>query len=143
MNSLRVLLSCQRTLRIPPTPSILSLTPSCHQTPVVLQCLQKTITTSPTLSVENPKVQKMQRKHEQMMANSEQDRDVINLDALAKSDNKGVTEEAELEDVAESSVFQLYPDETTANQLFNGIPFKDLPYVTLILHRNNTRLIAR
>merc|ERR1712179_708441 len=24
-----------------------------------------------------------------------------------------------------------------------GIPFKDLPYVTMVLHRNNTKLIAR
>ena len=91
--------------------------------------------------MENPKVLKMQRKHEQLMANTEQDTDVINLDALAKSENKGSKDEED--DVLENSVFSLYPDETTANQLFNGIPFKDLPYVTLKLHRNNTRLIAR
>ena len=141
MNSLRLLLSsCPKSLRLPPTPNISYLLQTCHQAPG-LQCLQKTISTSPILSVENPKVLKMQRKHEQLMANTEQDTDVINLDALAKSENKGSKDEED--DVLENSVFSLYPDETTANQLFNGIPFKDLPYVTLKLHRNNTRLIAR
>jgi hypothetical protein len=39
--------------------------------------------------------------------------------------------------------FVLYPDENTPDLLYNGIKFKDLPYVTLRLHRNNTRLISR
>merc|ERR1719184_626158 len=57
--------------------------------------------------------------------------EVINLDTLAKVEEK------------EEEGFKQFPDETTSEQLFNGIPFKDLPYVTMVLHRNNTKLIAR
>ena len=60
--------------------------------------------------------------------------DVINLDTLAKVEEE--VEEGE-------QPFSLFPDETTADQMFNGVPFKDLPYVTMVLHRNNTKLIAR
>jgi hypothetical protein len=35
--------------------------------------------------------------------------------------------------------FKLYPDENTADTLFNGIKYKDLPYVTIICHKNNTK----
>merc|ERR1712183_399052 len=59
--------------------------------------------------------------------------EVINLDTLAK-----VEHEEEVKDT-----FTTFPDENTSEQLFNGIPFKDLPYVTMVLHRNNTKLIAR
>ena len=38
--------------------------------------------------------------------------------------------------------FQVYPDIDTPDQLFNGVPFKDLPYVLLVLHKNNTKLHA-
>ena len=60
--------------------------------------------------------------------------EVINLDTLAKV-------EVETEEVKDT--FTTFPDETTSEQLFNGTAFKDLPYVTMVLHRNNTKLIAR
>ena len=59
--------------------------------------------------------------------------EVINLDSLAKVES-GEEQEQEISE---------FPDETTSEQIFNGIAFKDLPYVTMVLHRNNTRLIAR
>jgi len=38
--------------------------------------------------------------------------------------------------------FQVHPDIDTPDQLFNGTPFKDLPYVMMVLHKNNTKLHA-
>lgn len=35
--------------------------------------------------------------------------------------------------------FQLYPDEMTADTLFNGVKYSNLPYVTINLTLNNTR----
>ena len=58
--------------------------------------------------------------------------EVVNLDSLASA-----------EVVKADEVFSVFPDENTSERLYNGIPFKDLPYVLLLLHRNNTRLIAR
>ncbi|XP_023328791.1 28S ribosomal protein S11, mitochondrial [Eurytemora carolleeae] len=39
--------------------------------------------------------------------------------------------------------FKRFPDEETPDLLFNGIKFKDLPYVLMRLHKHNTRLVAR
>jgi len=36
----------------------------------------------------------------------------------------------------------LYPDETTADKIFNGIKYRDLPYVTIKCTKNNTRFWA-
>lgn len=38
--------------------------------------------------------------------------------------------------------FQVFPDEKTHDQLFNGIKFTDIPIVLIRLHRNNTKLNA-
>ena len=38
--------------------------------------------------------------------------------------------------------FQLYPDEMTAESLYNGIKYKDLPIVTIVCHKNNTKFYA-
>ena len=38
--------------------------------------------------------------------------------------------------------FKLLPDETTADTLFNGIKFKDLPFVAVVCHKNNTKFYA-
>jgi len=38
--------------------------------------------------------------------------------------------------------FKIYPDETTADTLFNGIKYKDLPYVTVICTKNHTKFHA-
>jgi len=38
--------------------------------------------------------------------------------------------------------FQVYPDEETAETLFNGIKYKDLPYVHVEMSANNTRMSA-
>ena len=37
---------------------------------------------------------------------------------------------------------QVFPDEKTHDQLFNGIKFTDIPIVLMRLHRNNTKLNA-
>ena len=36
----------------------------------------------------------------------------------------------------------MFPDETTADTLYNGIKYKDLPYVTIKCTKNNTRMAA-
>ena len=54
-----------------------------------------------------------------------------------ESDN--VEENIDALTTAMTDRFQLFPDETTSNQIFNGIKFKDLPYVTIKCHKNNTR----
>lgn len=46
------------------------------------------------------------------------------------------TEESEY---VSGAAFQLYPDETTADKLFNGVKYKDLPYVTIKCTFNHTR----
>ena len=38
--------------------------------------------------------------------------------------------------------FRLYPDETTADTLYNGIKYKDLPFVTIVCQKNNTKFYA-
>ena len=62
--------------------------------------------------------------------------DTLTLDQSAAGDNS--PEEGE-----QSGRFQLYPDDTTPDQLFNGIAFKDLPIVFVKMHKNNTRLWSR
>ena len=75
----------------------------------------------------------------QSLQKAETESELISLDALAGHEAANAVEEGE--DVQQT--FSLHPDETTADQLFNGTPFKDLPYVTLKIHKNNTKLIAR
>ena len=53
------------------------------------------------------------------------------------SDNIEENFEALTEAVQEE--FQIFPDETTSEKLFNGIKFKDLPYVTIKCNFNHTR----
>ena len=53
------------------------------------------------------------------------------------SDNIEENFEALSEAVQEE--FQIFPDETTSDKLFNGIKFKDLPYVTIKCTFNHTR----
>ncbi len=137
MNSLKGLLTFPRYLRLSPS-SV--LTSTVLPSPLSqLPCLQRTLTTSPIMSVENKKAEIARQKTSKMVANlglaEDRDLNIISLDSLASAET--VPEgEASLE-------LGTYPDEDTANQMFNGILFKDLPYVTLVLHRNNTKLIAR
>ena len=88
---------------------------------------------------ENKKAEKARQFTSKMVAGLEnaEDRDlnIINLDNLARGETVPVAEE--------SQEIGIYPDENTADQMFNGILFKELPYVTLVLHRNNTKLISR
>jgi len=44
-----------------------------------------------------------------------------------------------LADISSSGSYQLYPDENTANMLFNGLKYKDLPYVSIRCRSNHTR----
>jgi len=52
--------------------------------------------------------------------------EVIDIDALLETDD-----------------FNIFPDETTPDTLYNGIKFKELPYVHITMHKNNTKLVAR
>ena len=54
-----------------------------------------------------------------------------------ESDNVEETLGALSEAVQEE--FQVFPDETTSEKTFNGIKFKDLPYVTILCHYNHTK----
>lgn len=49
---------------------------------------------------------------------------------------------AEAADEQASEEFKLYPDEDTFDTLYNGIKYKDLPYVYVRCTRNNTRMSA-
>ena len=44
-----------------------------------------------------------------------------------------------LADIHTDSGFQLYPDENTGDVLFNGIKYKDLPYVSIRCRSNHTQ----
>ena len=92
------------------------------------------------MSVESKKADIARQKTTKMIASieaaSDRDMNIISLDNLRTDAGPG---EADTEDGS----FDVYPDENTANQMFNGIPFKDLPYVTLVLHRNNTKIVSR
>jgi len=57
--------------------------------------------------------------------------------SLAAEANEDLAQELESKDN-----FQLYPDETTGDTLFNGVKFKDLPYVTIICTYNHTKFYA-
>ena len=101
---------------------------------------QRHLTTSPILNRTGQKQDEIHRKKIQnVLAAEERNEDIVSLDALkaVESEEEKITEEMAKE------IFSLYPDETTSDQLFNGIPFKDLPSVQILLHKNNTRLFAR
>ena len=71
---------------------------------------------------------------------------VVTLDSLAEAENteKGESEwKVILLSIKEISLcVQVFPDEKTHDQLFNGIKFTDIPIVLMRLHRNNTKLHA-
>ena len=137
MNSLKGILALPRYLRLSPASALTSFV---RTSPVnQLPCLQRTLTTSPMMFVESKKDEKARQFTAKMVASLEnaEDRDlnIINLDNLASGETVPAAEE--------SQEIGIYPDENTADQMFNGILFKELPYVTLVLHRNNTKLISR
>ena len=130
MNSLRgILLSCSTLSRF---------SPSCLSSIVKYQAVRP-LSISPVNNVENPRHEMSRKKTMQSLQKAETESELISLDALAGHEAANAVEEGE--DVQQT--FSLHPDETTADQLFNGTPFKDLPYVTLKIHKNNTKLIAR
>ena len=133
MMSLRGLLRIQPQLRFPLIKPI-QKSPSL----VTVTAPQRLLTTSPTL-LWNKNEEKHRRKIQNVEASEERLKDVVSLDALkaVEVEEENITEEMAKE------IFSLYPDETTSDQLFNGIPFKDLPRVQILLHKNNTRLFAR
>eukprot|EP00088_Acartia_fossae_P011764 TRINITY_DN1599_c0_g1_i1.p1 TRINITY_DN1599_c0_g1~~TRINITY_DN1599_c0_g1_i1.p1 ORF type:complete len:236 (-),score=55.94 TRINITY_DN1599_c0_g1_i1:259-966(-) len=49
----------------------------------------------------------------------------------------------QLQEEMEGESFRMFPDEKTADQLFDGVRFSELPYVNIRMHKNNTKLIAR
>ena len=129
MMSLRGLLRIQPQLRFSLIKPIQTLTVP-----------QRHLTTSPILNRTGQKQDEIHRKKIQnVLAAEERNEDIVSLDALkaVESEEEKITEEMAKE------IFSLYPDETTSDQLFNGIPFKDLPSVQILLHKNNTRLFAR
>jgi len=68
------------------------------------------------------------------------DQDKLSSEAVAV-DIDSLVQEEDLKSV--DGEFVRFPDENTPEQLYNGVKFKDLPYVCLVLHKNNTRLVAR
>jgi ribosomal protein S11 len=60
----------------------------------------------------------------------------FNIDALAEA-----AQDWEAEDGKEGE-FQRFPDDDVFDQTFNGVKFKDLPIVTVVCHKNNTRMWA-
>lgn len=52
-------------------------------------------------------------------------------------------EVVDIDALQETDTFQIFPDETTPDTLYNGIKFSELPYVNIRMHKNNTKLIAR
>jgi len=70
-----------------------------------------------------------------------------NLSALAQAEGQvaAVAEEdaaAALSADGSNPEFKLYPDEETLETLYNGVKFKDLPYVYVRCTRTNTRMSA-
>ena len=133
MMSLRGLLRIQPQLRFPLIKPI-QKSPSL----VTLTAPQRLLSTSPIL-LWNKNEEKHRRKIQNVEASEERLQDVVSLDALKAVE---VPEENITEEMAQE-IFSIYPDETTSDKLFNGIPFKDLPSVQILLHKNNTRLFAR
>jgi len=56
----------------------------------------------------------------------------VDIDSLHKLETSLVDDE-----------FQLYPDADTPDTLYNGIKFKDLPYICIVMKKNNTKLVSR
>ena len=127
MNSLRGLLRWQPQIRF-----------SVQNSASVLTFPHRQLHISPQLQLTKNE-EKHRRSVEKMTARGEIQQDVVSLDALKALD---VEEENLTEDIVKET-FSIFPDETTSDQLFNGIPFKDLPVVLLLLHKNNTRLFAQ
>ena len=127
MNSLRGLLRWQPQIRF-----------SVQNCASVLTLPHRQLHISPLLQLTKNE-EKHRRSVEKMTARGEIQQDVVSLDALKALD---VEEENLTEDIVKET-FSIFPDETTSDQLFNGIPFKDLPVVLLLLHKNNTRLFAQ
>ena len=127
MNSLRGLLRWQPQIRF-----------SVQNCASVLTFPHRQLHISPLLQLTKNE-EKHRRSVEKMTARGEIQQDVVSLDALKALD---VEEENLNEDIVKET-FSIFPDETTSDQLFNGIPFKDLPVVLLLLHKNNTRLFAQ
>jgi len=63
------------------------------------------------------------------------------MTAVSSESADGNAEEQAALSTAEDQ-FSLYPDEDTFDTLFNGIKFKDLPYVYVKCTRTNTRMAA-
>ena len=127
MNSLRGLLRWQPQIRF-----------SVQNCASVVTFPHRQLHISPLLQLTKNE-EKHRRSVEKMTARGEIQQDVVSLDALKALD---VEEENLTEDIVKET-FSIFPDETTSDQLFNGIPFKDLPVVLLLLHKNNTRLFAQ
>ena len=138
MNSFRGLLACQRHLRPCHVQSVANHI-KLSQVAIPSNTLPRQFSSSSVLELLNKKIEISRQKTNKMLAQSENDNNVINLDALEQSE----AADNSSEEVMETGKFQLYPDDTTPDQLFNGIAFKDLPIVFVKMHKNNTRLWSR
>lgn len=63
-----------------------------------------------------------------------------NISALESASVAEETDEYQLE--AHKDIHNLFPDENTGDTLFNGVKYKDLPYVTIICTKNHTKFWA-
>ena len=134
MMSLRGLLRFQPQIRLSVTQTLQSCT-----NPITLSLPQRLLSTSPLRQMDNPKEEKIRRTVTKNLSREQELQDIVNLDSL----NSINVERESVNEETGTGTFSVFPDENTADQLFNGIPFKDLPVVLLLLHKNNTRLFAR
>ena len=105
--------------------------------PGSLAVTARAVSSTPALRVEDRKTSLHMQKFRKLETDRG-DREILNLDLLARG---VVGDPPDRED--ELTNFKQFPDETTKDQLCNGVAFKDLPYVTMKLHKNNTKLQAR
>eukprot|EP00092_Neocalanus_flemingeri_P041804 GFUD01045532.1.p1 GENE.GFUD01045532.1~~GFUD01045532.1.p1 ORF type:complete len:234 (+),score=64.32 GFUD01045532.1:39-740(+) len=137
MNSLRHLVQTSQHVKFPISLLKTSFTPmlSFSQTSPFLESRRQLSISMALLGDRDRRAENSTRKLVRGKDFDQSVNDVINLDTLARVEEEEVVEGEQH--------FTLFPDETTPGMMFNGVAFKDLPYVTMVLHRNNTKLISR
>jgi ribosomal protein S11 len=149
MNMAKSLWLCQKSLSslLPKSPLLASrlsvdLNPSWRLSTDLYSSFSRTLSTSVVLQKKDEVLEpvkyvvgnkgiistKTHQKNDELLASEAVDIDALSGDAYLLSN------EAE---------FKRFPDDETPDLLYNGIKFKDLPYVLLRLHKHNTRLVAR
>ena len=102
-------------------------------TPASMTCVRLISTTSLAPSRESVKTPHIQL----AMKRASKERRVDGADAAVDID--AIAEEA---DGLEEGDFQRFPDDDVYHKTFNGVKFTELPFVTMVCSKNNTRLWA-